>query len=280
MSIWVLGTQGRHRRSALWGLYSWCQTSLAMTFPSACCYPPTPAPPSAPLPPCRLLLSLSSPWGMRWAQGLQIMTHTSGSVTSRLGSVCDSPAAPVSTSPHHSQVWAVQWRASLPPLSSLSPPQPQRGRRVGGGQRRQWWKCHWRQEGRVLEEMEERSSPWLAWQPGCRAVCFISFQTDICNFPQASGTVEAGGLQGFLSLVVRIQNRASKDYKQSQLPNSLWFVKSLNSVWMMSGVLSFHAMHLLHNISTIYHPFYDYLVIKLILLQRYTVSPPVTTLCD
>lgn len=117
----------------------------------------------------------------------------------------------------HSQAGLGVWRPSCtrhniaPPQSSLGqfsrelhcppqlplPPQPRRGRRVGGGQRRQWWKCHWRQEGWVLEEMEERSSPFLAWQPGCRAVWFISFQTEICNFPQASGTVEAGGLQGF-----------------------------------------------------------------------------------
>lgn len=242
MSIWVLGTQGRHRRSALWGLYSWCQT---MTFPSVI------------IPQHQRHLALHSPhadfsspslspegW---WDERRDYRSWLRQAALSLPGwARC--LTAQLHPSQHRpTTVESGQFSRELhcpPQLPQLpQPPQPQRGCRVGGGQRRQWWKCHWRQEGWVLEEMEERSSPWLAWQPGCLAVWFISFQTDICNFPK-----HPVQLRPEVCRVVRIQNRASKDYKQNELPNSLWFVKSLNSVSMMSGVLSFHAMHLLDNI--------------------------------
>lgn len=81
--------------------------------------------------PCCLLLFLFCPWGkLGRVQGLQIMTQTRSSVTSRLDSVFDGSAAPVTTSPHHSPVKNLKFAHRRLSLSQASEWMEDHGERI------------------------------------------------------------------------------------------------------------------------------------------------------
>lgn len=119
---------------------------------------------------------------MRRVQGLQIMTQTSSSVTSRLDSVFDGPAAPVTTSLHPPQ------SSHGSPVECLMAPYRPHSLSEASG----WMEERGESSTKVKKDESWRRRTGLmmtmdgltARLPGCQAVWFISFQTDICNFPQ------------------------------------------------------------------------------------------------
>lgn len=153
---------------------------------------------------------------MRRVQGLQIMTQTSSSVTSRLDSMFDGPAAPVTTSRHPPQ------SSHGSPVECLMAPYRPHSLSEASG---------WMEERGESATKVKKDESWRRWTG--LMMTMDSRPSGLSLFKQTSATslnIPCGWhwrLAGFLSSVVRIQNRANMDCMSHSRIRKHIFIHSL-----------------------------------------------------